>query len=140
MRRTLAMKIYIGAYAVAVLALVYFALAVAGIAPLPGGRGSPASARAVLTLVAAAVAVLSACAVAAAALWDSAPRRAWFWPVAALPPIVWFAPDVSQLAAAFANANEPLRFAFATVTGISLIALAMAAVVSMLQAHGSRRV
>ena len=139
MRRTLAMNIYVGAYVVAVCLLVYFALAAAGIVPRPAGQGNQGPPRAVLFAFVGVIGLLGVAALLAAAFWDSAPRRAWFWPVAALPPIFWFAPDVPQLAGFLANPSSPLRFGFALVASLALSTLAVTAVISMMQARSSVR-
>ena len=137
--RTLAMNIYIGAYVVAVCLLVYFVLAAAGIVPRPAGPGSPGPPRAPLVVSVAIIAVLGAAGLLAAALWDLAPTRAWFWPVAALPPVFWFAPDLPQFAGFLANPNSLWRFAFALVSSVSLVTMVVTAVISTLQARGSGR-
>ncbi len=135
MRRTLAMNLYIGADVAAVCLLVYFALAAAGIAPRPVGQDRPGPPQAVFVLVVAIIGVLGLGGLGAAVFWGSAPRRAWFWPVAALPPIFWFAPDLPQFAGFLANPSSPWQFAFALVSSASLLTLAVTAAVSMLQAR-----
>src|SRR5579859_2563296 len=139
MRRTLAMNLYVGAYLVALCLLFYFALAAAGIVPRPAAQGGSGPPRAVLVGFVTIIGLLGFAGFLAAAFWPSAPKRAWLWPVAALPPLFWFAPDVPQLTDFLANPNSPVRFAFALLSSVALVTLAATAVIAMLQARGLGR-
>jgi len=138
MRRTRAMKVYITADVVVVFILIYFALAFAGIVPRPAraGAGQPGAAQIAITGLAA---ILSAAGLVAAAFWHSAPQRAWLWPVAALPPVLFFLPDVAQFAGFLVKPSSLWMFLFAALILISVVTLAVTAVVSMRQVRAARR-
>ena len=134
-RRTLAMNLYITTYVVADCLLVYFGLAAAGIAPRPNPQATAGPSRAVLLVLVGTVGALGICGLLAAALWSSAPRRPWFWPVAAVPPVLWFAPDTPQLVGFLADPRSGWRFGLAIISSASLLTLVIAAVVSAVQAR-----
>ncbi len=129
------MKVYIGAYTGLFLLLIYFALAWAGVVPRPRPAASaPQVAQAVVLGLAL---LLSGAALALAARWSAAPRRAWFWPLAAVPPVLFFAPDLPEFASLVTQPPSLLVFAFALLAVLSLPALVIGAALATLQARAA---
>jgi hypothetical protein len=126
--RTFAMRVYIGAYLAALAVATYVFV----ILVLPNAS-SPEAGPFVPIFVAFLALFLAA--TAAAAFWPSAPRRAWFWPVAMLPGIAFYllnAPFLVYDLVRPANVpGFPISFGF-TVTAVTLL---IAGVASALDAR-----
>lgn len=129
------MTVYLAAYTLLFLLLIYFALAWSGVVPRPRPtQNTPTAAQgAVLGLAL----LLSAAGLAAAALWSAAPRRAWLWPVAALPPVIFFLPALGEMVGLLSAPPSALIFAFALLGVIGVPALVVAAAVAALQARAA---
>jgi hypothetical protein len=97
MQRTLAMRVYIAAYAVLLGLLAYLVLSVAGVVPQLAEREGNVSLGFVLVF-STIFGLLYIAVIVAAALWRDAPQRRWFWLAGTLPALIFFGPDVSTIA------------------------------------------
>jgi uncharacterized cupredoxin-like copper-binding protein len=117
--RTFAMRVFVGAY-LAIIAVALYALFVLILPTSTGADAGP------FVLIFAVFLVLFVVATAAAMFWQSAARRAWFWPVAMLPGVAFFllnAPFLLYDLVRPANVpGFPLALALAVTAAILLVA------------------
>lgn len=127
----LPMKIYVVADVVLLVLVAYFALAFAGVVPRPtrAASGGPGAAAVAVAAVVAALQVPGL----AVMFRPSNRRRAWLWLVAALPPILFFLPDIAQLITFVSRRGSTGVFLLALLTLAGMVALAITAAVSFMQ-------
>lgn len=123
----LAKQVYFAADVILLILVIYFVLAFAGFVPRPTGPGAARPGVAAL-VIAVLVALLQGAGIAAV-LSATAARKAWLWPLAALPPILFFAPDVGQLLSFILRPRSAIAFVLAALALASLVSLVISALV-----------
>jgi hypothetical protein len=124
--RTFAMRVYVGAY----LAMIAVALYVLFVLVLPNAAEAGA-----FVLIFAFFLVLFVLATAAAVFWQSAPRRAWLWPVAMLPGIAFFLLNAPFLVYDLVRPANVPGFPLALTITVTAVTLLVAGVASALDAR-----
>jgi hypothetical protein len=130
------MRVYISAYAVLLVLLVYLGLSLVGVVPELAQREGNVRIEVAL-LVTALFGLLYALVILAAALWAAAPRRGWFWLVGTFPAIIFFGQDLPKILGLIRHPNLAALFGFLLVVG--LVTLIITAAISFLNAHHAAR-
>jgi plastocyanin len=123
--KTFAMRVYIGAYLVLIAISVYVLVVLV----LPSPEAGP------FALIFAVFLALFVAATAAAAFWRSAPRRAWFWPVAALPGVAFYLLNAPFLLYDLLRPANVPGFPVSFALTVAAITLLVATVASTLDAR-----
>jgi plastocyanin len=123
--RTFAMRVYIGAYLVLIAISVYVLVVLV----LPSAEAGP------FAVIFAVFLALFVAATAAAAFWRSAPRKAWFWPVAVLPGVAFYLLNAPFLLYDLLRPANVPGFPLSFSLTVSAVTLLVAAVASTLDAR-----
>ena len=136
MQRTLAMRVYIAAYALLLGLLAYLGLSVVGVVPQLAEREGNAPLEVVLVFIAI-FGLFHTAVIVAAALWRDAPRRRWFWLVGTLPALIFFGEDVPKIAGLITQPSWTVFFGLLMLVGLgTLIVAAVASYRDARQAPG----
>lgn len=123
MRRTLAMRVYIAAYALLLGLLAYLGLSVAGVVPQLAEREGNVALEVALVFTAI-FGLLYTAVIVAAARWRDAPRRRWFWLAGTLPALFFFGPDVSKIAGMITQPSSAVFFGLLLLVGLGTLIVA----------------
>ena len=136
MQRTLAMRVYIAAYAVLLGLLAYLGLSVAGVVPQLAEREGNVPLEVVLVFTAI-FGLLYTAVLVASALWRDAPRRRWFWLAGTLPALIFFGEDLGKIAGTITQPSWAAFFGLLVLVGLgTLIVAAVASFRDARQAPG----
>jgi len=123
MQRTLAMRVYIAAYALLLGRFAYLGLSVAGVVPQVAEREGNAPLAVVLVFTAI-FGLLYAAVIVASARWCDTPRRRWFWLAGALPALIFFGQDVGTIAGLITQRSWAALFGLLLLVGVGTLIVA----------------